>query len=299
MFSLIIFLVLVTIVNVVVFFVSSWNERDDKGSEFWRDRPPSWFTLFLPVINMFKLVKPLSPDSMVYQMLADKLKSSGYSYAIKPEEFSASRWVGLAFGCTFVFVIVYGLAIENINHIVMALFAIPIGFFYPDIWLNDAVKERQKKISKHFPFFLELLVLSMRAGLNFTSALEHATNKLPDGPLRQELQHLVRDIRTGLSRRESLDLMAKRVAMPEVSNFVAAINQAEEVGGELGDLLFKQATQRRKERFLKAEEMAGKAPVKMLGPLILLLFPMTFVVIIFVLYIKARDGGALNFLLGT
>lgn len=299
MLSLVFFLVLVAIINVIVFFTLTWRNRDTKGSEFWRDRPPPWFSSFLPVINMFNLVRPLSPDSMSYQVLQDKLKASGYSYAIKPEELAAARWVGLAYGCFFVFVLVKGLSIENFNYLVMATLAIPIGFFYPDIWLNDTIKERQRIISKHFPFFLELLVLAMRAGLNFTSALEHATNKLPDGPLRQELQHLVRDIRTGVNRRESLDAMAKRVAMPEVSNFVAAINQAEEVGGELGDLLFKQAAQRRKERFLKAEEMAGKAPVKMLGPLVGLLFPMTFVIIIFVIYIKARDGGALGFLLGN
>jgi len=288
---LIAFLILVVLVNLVFFFGIAWRDRGTEGYENWRDRPPVWFSIFLPIINMFNLVRPLQEGTAAYEALDTKLQSAGFSYAIKPEEFSASRWVGLLFGIGFVLLLVYGLSVSNSNYIMLSMVAIPLGFFYPDIWLNDAVKVRQTEISKQFPFFLELLVLSMRAGLNFTSALEHATIKLPEGALKRELQHLVRDIRTGLSRKDALDLMAKRVAMPEVSNFVAAINQAEEVGGELGDLLYKQAIQRRKERFLRAEELAGKAPVKMLGPLIVLIFPMTFVIIGWVMFFKAKQSG--------
>ncbi len=299
MLGLLLVLVLATVVSIVVFFGSAWLERGDKGSESWRDRPPLWFNMFLPFINMFNLIRTPDKTSPAYDLLSRRLKTSGFDYAIKPEELSASRWIALILGSSLVLLILKTLSPEKASYLLLTFMILPLTFFYPDIWLNDAIKLRQLKISKQFPFFLELLVLSMRAGLSFSSALEHATIKLPDGSLKAELQHLVRDTRTGLSRKEALDLMAKRVAMPEMSNFVAAINQAEEVGGELGDLLYKQAIQRRTERFLRAEEMANKAPVKMLGPLIGILFPMTFVIIGFVIFIKARDGGALGFLTGN
>lgn len=89
--------------------------------------------------------------------------------------------------------------------------------------------------------------------------------------------------------------MSDRVQMPAVGNFVSAINQADESGGEVGEVLSVQANQRRMERFLRAEKLANQAPVKMLLPLIGLLFPITFIIILFPILIKARDSGTLDF----
>lgn len=294
MLGFVLVLVLAMVFSTIIFFGTAWIQRGDTGSESWRDRPPLWFSLFLPLINMFNLIRTPDKTSPSYQMLQGRLKASGFDYAIQPEELSASRWIGFTIGSLIAFLLLKTFSPESALFWTLILVILPLAFFYPDIWLNDAIKARQHKISKQFPFFLELLVLSMRAGLNFSSALEHATIKLPDGPLKGELQRLVRDMRTGISRKEALALMASRVAMPEMSNFVAAINQAEEVGGELGDLLYQQAVQRRTERFLKAEEMANKAPIKMLGPLIVILFPMTFLVIAFVIAVKVHNGGIMN-----
>ncbi len=98
-----------------------------------------------------------------------------------------------------------------------------------------------------------------------------------------------------MSRRLALNHLARRIDLPAVTNFVASINQAEETGGEIGNVLMQQARQRRTERFLKAEKLANQAPVKMLGPLVGLLFPITFIIIVFPIFIKARDSGTLGF----
>ncbi|MCV6615528.1 MAG: type II secretion system F family protein [Cellvibrionaceae bacterium] len=300
MFYFLLILVLIPVIAWVFLFGNAWFQRARVGDEAWRDRPPVWLVALRPFINMLLPLFSIffNEKSTRNIKLADKLSLAGFTYAIKPVEFEAARWLMLLIGLIFAYQTAGILddIYPEMKHLAWSL-AI-LGFFYADIWLADMVKRRKTLISKDFPFFLELLVLSMRAGLNLSSAIRHATEKIKAGPLRDELELYIRTVRIGTSRRAGLDEFASRVSLPQVSNFVAAVNQAEEVGGELGELLSKQAAQRRKERFLLAEEKANKAPVKMLFPLIACLFPMTFIIIGFTLYIKARDSGALSFLSG-
>lgn len=291
-------LAIVPVVVVVYLLGDAWFSRATAGAEAWRDRAPAWMQVLRPFVNM--LLNPMRERSgnqeVVNVALEQRLVRAGYGYAIRPDEFVCARWI-LAILMVIVCVFAYfRFPTLSSTYFAILLLTIPLAFVYPDIWLNDMTKRRKKRIARDFPFFLDLLVLSMRAGLNFSSAISHASEKIRMGPLREEMQFLIRTIRTGKGRRPALDELAVRVALPQVSNFVAAVNQAEEVGGELGELLSKQAAQRRKERFLRAEEEANKAPVKMLLPLIGILFPMTFVIIGFTLFIKARDTGVLDFM---
>lgn len=262
----------------------------------WRDRPPVLFRVARPIVNLFahKVASSVKPYQL--EVITDKLFSAGMGYTLRPEEFIVTRRIGLAVGlCLFLYVYL-NINFEKDWHIVALSLLIPLGYFYPDIWLRDTVKRRQSVISKTFPFFLDLLVLSMRAGLNFSSSLAHSVEKMPEGPVRNEFSHLLRETRTGVARKEALIKLARRIQIPAISNFVSAVNQAEETGGELGRILLSQAEQRRSERFLHAEKLANQAPVKMLAPLIGILFPMTFIIIVFPIFIKARDSGAMDFL---
>ncbi len=170
---------------------------------------------------------------------------------------------------------------------------VPLGYFYPDIWLNDKINGRRRRVAKEFPFLLDLLVLSMRAGLNYSTSLGQAISNLPDGPVKDEFGKLLREIRAGKIRRDALTDLAKRMNIKSIHNFVAALNQAEETGGEIVDVLTLQAEQRRVERFNEAEAAANKAPVKMLLPLVLFLFPIIFMLIAFVLVVKMAETGFL------
>jgi tight adherence protein C len=301
--TLILVLCSVPVLVAVYLLGDAWFNRATTGTEAWRDRAPAWMQVLRPFVNMLlnpmrerRAAQPVVEDNAKHSNLHQRLLSAGYGYAIRPDEFICARWILLII-MSLVFVFTY-FRLPDLGNgwLVLIALTIPLAYIYPDIWLSDMTKRRKKKIARDFPFFLDLLVLSMRAGLNFSSAIAHGADKMRAGPLREELQSLIRAIRTGKSRREALDELAVRVALPPVSNFVAAVNQAEEVGGELGELLSKQAAQRRKERFLRAEEEANKAPVKMLLPLIGILFPMTFVIIGFTLFIKARDSGVLDFM---
>jgi tight adherence protein C len=122
-------------------------------------------------------------------------------------------------------------------------------------------------------------------------AMTQAVSKGPKGVVRDEFQRVLRDIRAGKSRAESLRAMADRVSEAAVTNFSTAVIQAESMGMNLGPVLRAQADQRRAERFLRAEKLAMEAPVKMLFPLIAFIFPCTFIVLFFPIVMKFMNSG--------
>jgi tight adherence protein C len=173
------------------------------------------------------------------------------------------------------------------------LVGVLLGGVYPSLWLRDQGLRRQKRIARQFPALLELLGLSVRAGLSFSAALPQCSAHLDPGPLREEMQRVDREIRTGVPRLEALERMAGRIDLNAVHGFVAAIAQAEETGAAISQTLTDQAAQRRRERFAAAEKKANEAPVKMLAPLVGLLFPVTFLIIGFPIVMQFLDGGLL------
>ena len=131
----------------------------------------------------------------------------------------------------------------------------------------------------------------MEAGLNLQGAMTQAVAKGPKGVLRDEFQRVLRDIRAGKARAESLRAMAQRMDEPAVANFTTAVIQAESMGMNLGPVLRAQADQRRSERFLRAEKLAMEAPVKLLFPLLAFIFPCTFIVLFFPIAMKFMHSG--------
>ena len=257
--------------------------------EDWRDPPPFIFKLLKPLISLFALdVRSLMKDSY-YKRVSSRLSAAGMNYAIMPHEF-----VTLKIICT-VTAIVSVLAVYNIDQslgpeaLVFLFSVIPAGYFYPDLWLSDRIGTRRAIVAKEFPFLLDLLVLSMRAGLNYSTSLGQAIASLPKGPVKEEFAKLLREIRAGKVRRDSLLDLAERMNIDSVHNFVAAVNQAEETGGEIVDVLTAQAEQKRTERFNNAEETANKAPVKMLIPMMAFLFPIIFMLLGFVMIVKLAE----------
>ncbi|WP_209005380.1 type II secretion system F family protein [Steroidobacter agaridevorans] len=228
------------------------------------------------------------------EVLQTQLDAAGAAYMISPAEFLIIRRVVGVVGATASVVAIAGFNLRDPLHITIAIAIVPLSFLYPDLRLREVTKRRQSRFEKDFPFFLDVLVLAMKAGLNFIAALEQAVGALREGPVKQEFSRYLRESRAGLSRRAALDRLAARVMLPAVTNFAAAVSQAEQTGGSLGDVLADQARQRRQERFLRAEKLANQAPVKMLFPLIALLFPTTFIIIGFPIVIQLLEAGALD-----
>lgn len=254
--------------------------------EEWRDPPPLIYMLFKPVVRL------ITPEAGKYisdkkkHVLGNRLSAAGFSYAILPEEFVVLKYVCFVFGAIVSFLLLKANPSVGPEIFIFIVTFAPVGFFYPDLWLSDQISKRRRTVIKEFPFLLDLLVLGMRAGLNYSGALSHAIGALPQGAVREEFSKLLREIRAGKSRRDALLSLGERMNLEAVNNFVAAVNQAEETGGEIVDVLIAQAEQRRSERFNSAETQANKAPVRMLIPMMVFLFPIVFMLLTFIIIVK-------------
>ena len=150
----------------------------------------------------------------------------------------------------------------------------------PALWLRAAVRRRQAEIVRALPFVLDLLTLSVEAGLDFMSALRRCAERPAVDPLSEELLRVVRETQVGTPRRDALRAFAARAGVPDVRSLVGALVQADELGVSVGAILRVQAAQIRQRRFERAERLANEAPVKLLGPLVLFVFPAVFLVLL-------------------
>ena len=162
----------------------------------------------------------------------------------------------------------------------VAVLGVLLLYCRPLLWLRRAVKSRQTAIVRALPFVLDLLTLSVEAGLDFMSALRRCTERPAVDPLSEELLRVVRETQIGTPRRDALRALARRVAIPDVRSLVNALVQADELGVSVGAILRVQSDQIRQRRFERAEKLANEAPVKLLGPLVLFIFPSVFLVLL-------------------
>jgi tight adherence protein C len=154
-----------------------------------------------------------------------------------------------------------------------------LGYLLPGMWLGQQIKKRKHNITKALPDALDLLTISVEAGLAFDLALTRVADKW-DNELSTEFKRALTDTRLGRSRRDALKDMAQRTGVDDVQTFVAAIIQAEQLGVSIGKILRIQSDQMRIRRRQRAEEAAHKAPILMLIPMAFLIFPSLFVVIL-------------------
>jgi len=154
-----------------------------------------------------------------------------------------------------------------------------LGYLLPGMWLGRQIKTRKHNILKALPDALDLLTISVEAGLAFDLALTRVADKW-DNELSKEFKRALTDTRLGRSRRDALKDMAQRTGVDDVQTFVAAIIQAEQLGVSIGKILRIQSDQMRIRRRQRAEEAAHKAPILMLIPMAFLIFPSLFVVIL-------------------
>lgn len=153
------------------------------------------------------------------------------------------------------------------------------AFAHPDLRLRRRIEERQRQVVAQLPDVLDLLVISVEAGLGFEQAADRTVGSLP-GPLSQELGRVLQEMRMGAARSAALRAMEERIDVPELRSFVLAMIQADAFGVPIASILRAQATEMRIRRRLAAQERAQKAPVKMLVPVILCIFPSLFIVVI-------------------
>ncbi|UCH36149.1 MAG: type II secretion system F family protein [Armatimonadota bacterium] len=157
--------------------------------------------------------------------------------------------------------------------------AVAVGFWLPDIVLQRIIETRQSAIRRALPDVLDLLVVSVEAGVGFDGAMQKVVEK-SGGPLPQELGRVLEQVRLGKSRADALREMGQRTQVPDLVSFVAAVQQAELLGVSIAKVLRVQADAARERRSQRAREAAAKLPVKLLFPLVFFIFPALFVVIL-------------------
>lgn len=204
-----------------------------------------------------------------------------------PEEFIAMQeGAALLFG-------VLGLLVLNLlkGPLAAAVFFALFGFLFPYIWVADQIKRRHHQIARAMPYAIDLLTLSVEAGLDFQAAIGTVVEKGRPGPLMEEFGILLGEIKLGKTREEALRNLANRVQLPVLTAFVTNLIQADRMGTSLGRVLRIQSTQMRIDRTQRAEKLANEAPVKMLLPLIACFFPTVFMVIFGPVIYRFMQGG--------
>jgi tight adherence protein C len=204
-----------------------------------------------------------------------------------PGDLRVADWLGIkAIGAivgaivfVLIFVIANPLGLPTLVSILLTPAGALFGYTLPEFWLGGRVKARQKAILLMIPDTLDLLTISVRAGLGFDAALGKVVEKL-QGPLTDEFRRALAEVRVGKARREALRDIVPRTEVVPLTNFIGAIIQAEQLGVSISKVLQVQSEQLRIERRQRAEEQAAKAPIKMLFPLVGCIFPSLFIVIL-------------------
>ena len=173
------------------------------------------------------------------------------------------------------------------NTVLIAMLGFLYFYAYPLMWLRSALKKRHFAIMRALPFVLDLLTLSVEAGMDFMSALQRNCNSRRLDPLNEELIRMTREVQMGISRRVALRNMAERSRQGDLKAVSFALIQADELGVPIGPILRIQSDQLRQRRFDRAERLANEAPVKMLGPLLLCIFPAVLIVLLAPILLQA------------
>ena len=210
-----------------------------------------------------------------------RLLLAGEPLYLMPEEFLALK--ELAAFCMIVISLALGFSMS------ITLILSVAGLFYPDLWLRELYKKRRAAILKELPYILDLLTLSIEAGLDLTGSVSRVVEKSKKGILSKELFYFLQELKMGKARKLALTDMAGRVGVPEVTSLVNAIIQSDELGSGLGRTLRIQSQEYRTRRFHRAEKLAMEAPVKMTFPL-LFIFTAVFLLLFGSFAIQAMRG---------
>ena len=232
-----------------------------------------------PLVEAFAgLAQRFTPQGYRDQV-ARKLVLGGNAQTVSVDQILVWKLVGLMSGLVWLPLVLLGLGLTGIIAFVFVVVPWAASFILPDVYLTRAIDTRRHAIAVQLPDILDLLVISVEAGLGFEQALERTTSAVP-GPLSDEFRRMLRETNLGSSRADALRAMDVRSDVPELRTFVVAMLQADTFGVSIVRILRSQADEMRVRRKLRAQQQAQKLPVKMLFPLVFCIFPSIFVVIL-------------------
>lgn len=245
--------------------------REIEGSLFKRT-VSSWFRSILRFLGRF------TPSRMVRE-IDQNLTIAGNPANLRAREFFAIRFLTFLVGVGAAFWFNQDYQNLDLTSILIGLSLLAAGLLLPGYWLKNAMKTRQNEITQNLPDALDMLSVCASAGLGFDQSLQKISSYW-DTELGKEFYRVTQEMEMGISRANALRNMAKRVAVKDISRFVALIVQAERVGMSYADVLHSQAIQMRVQRQYRAREIANKLPGKMILPIALFIFPAMLAVIL-------------------
>ncbi len=248
------------------------NVEEDPYSLPFKER------IILPVFrNMEKSVVKLAPYSLKIKE-QQLLKLAGYPHNLSLQEWMTWRMIiWLSFGGIFSFISFYKEAL--LTKFMLVGIGWMLGYMLPIFYLKRKQEERKVEIERGLPYVLDILTVSVDAGLGFDAALTKVVDKTT-GTLSNEINKTLQEIKMGKSRREALRDLGEKSGSDDMKQFVASIIQAEQLGVSIGKVLRVQSEDMREKKKQRSEEKAMKAPIKILFPLILFIFPAIFIIIL-------------------
>ena len=248
-----------------------------------------------PLVHQFTLSYAAKIKSPKYRAkIRQLIKVGGLSSELNEDEFIGLQiFLGIAFPI-FLAVMNFSLKLDLPTYFVFGLGL--IGFFMPEMHCKAAKKSRELSVRIDMPVFIDLLALSVEAGLDFFGAIQKIVDKIndPNSVLSEEFKTVLKDIKVGSSKADALKEMAIRLDMPEITSFVAVLIDAEASGASISQVLKDQSIQMRLERFIRAEKAGARASQLILLPLMMFILPAVFIMVfgpILVGFFYGTGGG--------
>lgn len=233
--------------------------------------------VILPFFNQIGEVAQKFTPQATLENARQRLEMAGMQ--LDPSVFLAARVV-LAVALGGLIMLVYLITGRNwLQGLLFSFLFLLLGFFIPDLWLGSRISRRQKAIFRAMPDALDLLTIAVEAGLGFDAAMTKVHEKW-DNDLALEFGRVIQEVRLGKLRRDALRDMAERLGVAEMTSFVAAVIQSEQLGVSMAKVLRIQSDQMRVRRRQMAEEEAHRAPIKMIFPIGLLIFPSLLIILL-------------------
>lgn len=220
-----------------------------------------------------------------------KIANAGMTKEITPEEFMALK-LFMILGGPFTFLTVRWIMEETWPLTITPVMGI-VGYFYPDVWLAGLIKKRADDTLRAMPFIIDMLALSVEAGLDFMAAIQRVIEKAPPSPLVEEFETLIKETKIGSSRAEGLRQLGWRVNIIEINSFCATLIAADSVGASIGPILKQLSNELRVKRSARAEQQGAQAATKILIPMIFFILPAVLVAIFAPMILKMMMGGEL------
>lgn len=232
-----------------------------------------------PTVEGMKHVGRLLGPTTRREDLRRRLRTAGNPRNMDAERFIALQFIG-AGGVLGLFITVSLIVPLTVaTWLIIAIPLVVVAFFGPELWLRSTISDRKRRIINQLPDMLDMLTISVEAGLGFDAALTKLVRN-SRGPLAEEFARALKEIQAGVDRRHALRNLAERTDVPLLNTFIMSIIQAEMFGISIAGVLKTQAREMRLKRRQRAEEQAQKAPVKLVFPLVFCILPTTLIVVV-------------------